>query len=55
MAKVTEEKVTNCPACKKHLEKAKKYYRNGQYFCNKNCWEKMKKEAKEKSQEESGS
>ncbi|MDP8265046.1 MAG: hypothetical protein P9M12_06175 [Candidatus Aceula lacicola] len=55
MAKEKEEQVTNCPACKKHLLKAKKYYRNGQYFCNKNCWVKMNKEAKAGSTEETES
>ena len=36
----TTEEVKNCPSCKKLLKKAKKYYRNGKYFCNKNCWKK---------------
>ncbi|MCX5681232.1 MAG: hypothetical protein NT079_02995 [Candidatus Omnitrophica bacterium] len=33
-----EEVRKNCPACKKALKRAKRYYRNGQYYCNKNCW-----------------
>ncbi len=35
-----EEVRKNCPACKKALKRAKKYYRNGDYYCNKNCWAK---------------
>lgn len=34
--KPTEE-VKNCPACKKIVKKAKRFYRNGKYFCNANC------------------
>ena len=41
---VKEEEVKNCPACKKHLNKAKRYYRNSQYFCNKGCWKKVEEE-----------
>lgn len=35
-----EEVKKNCPVCKKALKRAKKYYRNGEYYCNKNCWAK---------------
>ena len=28
----------NCAGCNKPLKKAKKYYRNGAYYCNKNCF-----------------
>ena len=31
------EEVKNCPACKKPLKKARRYYRNGAYYCNNNC------------------
>lgn len=34
------EKQTNCPACKKSINKIKRYYRNGIYYCNKRCWRK---------------
>lgn len=33
----TEEK-KNCAGCGKPMKKAKRYYRNGQYYCNKNCF-----------------
>jgi hypothetical protein len=36
------EEVKNCPACKKPLKKARRYYRNGGYFCNNNCFTKFK-------------
>ena len=32
--------VKNCPHCKKILSPAKRYYRNGAYYCNKNCFKK---------------
>ncbi len=34
------EEVKNCPACKKPLKKARRYYRNGAYYCNINCFKK---------------
>ncbi len=54
MAKDKEavEEVKNCPVCKKHLSRAKRYYRDGKYYCNKNCWLTAKKEAAEESSEE---
>ncbi|MDP8265569.1 MAG: hypothetical protein P9M07_01345 [Candidatus Aceula meridiana] len=45
--KANEEELKNCPACKKHLSRAKRYYRNEKYFCNKNCWLTTKKKADE--------
>jgi hypothetical protein len=30
----------NCGECKKPVKKAKKYYRDGVYYCNKNCYKK---------------
>lgn len=33
----TVEEVKNCAACNKPLKKAKRFYRNGKYYCNKNC------------------
>lgn len=30
----------NCAECKKPMKKAKRYYRNGAYYCNKNCFKK---------------
>ncbi len=38
-----EEVRKNCPACKKALKRSKKYYREGDYYCNKNCWATVKK------------
>jgi len=28
----------NCFSCKKPMKRIKRYYRNGHYYCNKNCW-----------------
>ena len=28
----------NCTACGKPMKKSKRYYRNGKYYCNKNCF-----------------
>jgi len=42
------EEVKNCPACKKHLRRAKRYYRDGHYYCNKNCWKSAQKASSEK-------
>ena len=35
------EEVKNCPACKKPLKKARRFYRNGAYYCNSNCFKKV--------------
>lgn len=40
------EEVKNCPACKKPLKKARRYYRNGAYYCNINCFKKANEAAK---------
>jgi hypothetical protein len=49
------EEVKNCPACKKPLRKARRFYRNGGYYCNNNCFKKVqataKADAAEKSEE----
>ena len=34
----TTEAVKNCAGCNKPMRKAKRYYRNGKYYCNKKCW-----------------
>ena len=34
----TAEALKNCFGCKKPMKRVQKYYRNGHYFCNKNCW-----------------
>jgi len=51
MAEATQapvvEEVKNCPACKKPLKKARRFYRNGAYYCNNNCFKKVQATAKE--------
>ena len=46
----------NCPACKKILKRKKRYYRNGAYYCNSNCFKKVRSqqetEKKEKQEKE---
>ena len=32
------EEVKNCPACKKPLKRARRFYKNGAYYCNDNCF-----------------
>ena len=41
------EEVKNCPACKKPLKKARRFYRNGAYYCNNNCFKAAHKKATE--------
>jgi len=54
MAEATTEELKKCAGCKKTVNKAKKYYRNGKYYCSPNCWRKAKQkmaaEAKEAAQ-----
>ena len=45
------EEVKNCPACKKPLKKARRFYRNGAYYCNNNCFKKVQAEAQAKTVE----
>jgi len=46
-------KRVNCLTCNKQLKRIKRYYRDGKYFCNKNCYKafikKQSQEAKEKA------
>jgi hypothetical protein len=42
-AKPVVEKQTNCPACNKAIIKLKRYYRDGKFYCNKKCWQKVTK------------
>ena len=44
MAGEQTEDLKKCAACKKTVNRTKRYYRNGRYYCNKNCWNKVKKE-----------
>lgn len=34
-----------CSSCGKRLSKKSWYYRNGQFFCKKRCWETAKEKA----------
>lgn len=34
------EAAKNCAECKKSISRAKRYYRNGAFYCNKNCYKK---------------
>ena len=50
MAEQTEstDVIRNCTECKKVITRARRYYRNGAYYCNKNCFKKkMAKDAAE--------
>lgn len=35
----------NCFSCKKPMKRTRRYYRNGHYYCNKNCWKNKTKDA----------
>ncbi len=49
------EELKNCGHCKKPVMRAKRYYRNGKYYCNQNHYraavEKAKEEAAAAAQE----
>jgi len=36
------EAAKKCAECKKSISRVKRYYRNGAYYCNKNCFQKKK-------------
>jgi hypothetical protein len=38
MADAEKEIGKNCGACKKALKRQKRYYRDNNYYCNKNCY-----------------
>jgi hypothetical protein len=40
-----QEVAKNCPACKKPLKKARRYYRNGAYYCNITCFKTVQAKA----------
>jgi len=42
MADQSQEKTKNCVVCKKVVHRVKRYYRDGKYYCNKNCWKSAK-------------
>ena len=39
------EEIKNCPACKKPLKRARRFYRNGAYYCNNNCFKTVQSKA----------
>ncbi len=45
MAKQVDEALRHCGHCKKVVKKAKRYYRNGKYYCNFNCWRTSREKA----------
>lgn len=45
--KTPVEKQTNCLACNKPIRKLKKYYRDGKFYCHKQCWRAFLKKTKE--------
>ncbi len=38
--KSSGEAIKNCASCKKPMKRVHRYYRNGAYYCNKNCYKK---------------
>lgn len=52
MSKRKEGKRLPCTACKKSLVKRDQFYRNGNYFCNNDCFKKFQvAEAERKAKE----
>ncbi|MDP8211867.1 MAG: hypothetical protein P9X22_01070 [Candidatus Zapsychrus exili] len=51
MAEEQKEIGKNCGACKKALSRAKRYYRNNDYYCNSNCYEKKMESLKANPEE----
>ena len=49
------EEIKNCPACKKPLKKARRFYRNGAYYCNNNCFKKAQATTQEAAAKEAAS
>ena len=43
------DRPTNCPICNKRLSRKSWYYRNGQYYCKKRCWETAQEKANEEA------
>ncbi len=39
--------IKNCASCNKPLKRAKRFYRNGKYYCNKKCAKSAGKPAEE--------
>jgi len=49
--KPVPEKQTHCPACNKPITKLKRYYRDGKFYCNKDCWRKIAKVKPEQNED----
>ena len=49
--KATTDAKKNCPSCKKPLNRKNWYYREGAYYCNKNCFQKKLEGATQAAQE----
>ena len=47
MSKRSEAKRKNCLSCNKSLKRAQWFYKNGNYFCNKECFKTHLKKSKE--------
>lgn len=45
MAPELSDELKKCAFCKKNAKKAKRFYRNGRYYCNMNCWTKSQEKA----------
>ncbi len=46
MAAEQSEEMKKCGSCNKSVNPAKRFYRNGRYYCNQNCWRKKVAELK---------
>ena len=49
--KEVKEVGKNCPECKKVMKKKKRYYREGAYYCNKNCYKNAKAKTQDSAEE----
>jgi hypothetical protein len=47
MAEQKGEEKKSCVVCKKPVKRVRRYYRDGKYYCNINCWKKSKTKAAE--------
>lgn len=46
-----KEKPSNCASCNKSIKKKRWYYRNGRYYCTKECWRAAAKKEKAPKEE----
>jgi hypothetical protein len=45
-----EKQRITCAACGKTVKRIKRYYRNGKFYCDKNCWRNALKKAQAKEE-----